>query len=86
VVRIVSLWPEWDDRERAVAWPTLLVERGTTREPITPIWVEALLRGGEGGRERPLAPLTKHAFHLIYVLQILRVNSYLLCLEPRIEL
>lgn len=52
VIRVKSLMPGWDKVHGAVSWPTLLIDRGTTRETITPIWTKARYNifGGMIGR------------------------------------
>lgn len=41
VVKVKSLRPTWDERAKAVAWPTLLIDQGTRRVTVTPIWDRA---------------------------------------------
>lgn len=39
VVRVKSIWPEWDDYHGAVAWPCLLVDTASgQRSTVTPVW------------------------------------------------
>lgn len=39
VVKVKSLWPEWDEHHGALAWPRLLVDTESgQRSTVTPIW------------------------------------------------
>lgn len=50
VVRVKSLWPSWDSRFHAVAWPCLLVDSESgIRQTIVPIWTRE--RFGFRGRD-----------------------------------
>jgi hypothetical protein len=39
VIKVKSIWPEWDHHHGAVAWPRLLVDTSNRqRSTVTPIW------------------------------------------------
>jgi hypothetical protein len=39
LVKVKSWWPWWDTHEKAIGWPTVLIDcPGGKRETSTPIW------------------------------------------------
>lgn len=53
VVKVKSLRPYWDERSKAVGWPTLLIDRGAQRVTVTPIWDRARYAFWRKPEDRP---------------------------------
>jgi hypothetical protein len=62
VVRVKSLLPVWDSHERAIGWPTLLIDRKDgQRETVTRIWkrkdrTSPEISGPHAGRSDAILP------------------------------